>query len=135
MRSSRRRPAPVINGLFVLTLVLLAYLGAIGFGMVWFRHQIAAAARNNRDLEQQIRDVQREVNEIAAAIAFELSPEELIQKNRQFGLNLVRPHERQVYRVTDDVERRLASKRFDQRYYTVNEENGAAAPAAARPVR
>lgn len=131
MRTSRRRPAPVVNGLFVFTLVLLAYMGAIGFGMVWFRHQISVTANSNRDLEKQVREVQREVNEVAAEIAFELNPEQLIQKNAMFGLNLVRPHERQVFRVTDDVERRLAGKRFEQRFYAVQEEHaGPAAPSA-----
>jgi cell division protein FtsB len=122
---SNRRSASVINGLFVVTLVMLAYLGAIGFGMVWLRHQISVTANTNRGLEQQIAELQREVNEVSAEIAYALSPEQLIRKNIDFGLNLVRPHEQQVFRVTADVERRLATKRYGQ-FYTANEERGGA---------
>ena len=123
MRSNSRRPASVVNGLFVVTLVMLAYLGAIGFGMVWFRHQISVTANSNRSLEQQIVELQRDVNEVAAEIAYALNPEQLIQKNAIFGLNLVRPHEQQVFRVTADVERRLATKRLGN-YYTAIEGRG-----------
>ncbi len=129
MRSSRRPPAPVLNGLFVFTLVLLGYMGAIGFGMVWYRHQISVTANSNRVLEQQITAMQRDVNEVAAGIAFALNPEQLIEKNARFHLNLVRPHESQVFRVTEDVERRLAGKRFNQHYYTADGERGGS-PAA-----
>jgi cell division protein FtsB len=131
MRSSRRRSAPVVNGLFVFTLILLGYLGAIGFGMVWFRHQISITANANHALEQQMREVQREVNEVSAEIAYALNPEELIQKNAQFRLQLVRPSEQQVFRVTDDVERRLAGKRFDQRFYTINGDGPGGVASAA----
>jgi hypothetical protein len=120
MRSNLRSPS-VVNGLFVVTLVMLAYLGAIGFGMVWLRHSISVSANNNRGLEQQIAELQREVNEVSAEIAYALSPEQLIRKNIDFGLNLVRPHEQQVFRVTVDVERRLATKRYG-RFYTANED-------------
>jgi hypothetical protein len=123
MRPNHRRPASVLNGLFVVTLVMLAYLGAIGFGMVWLRHQISVTANSNRGLEQQMIELQRDVNEVAAEIAYALNPEQLIQKNVIFGLNLVRPHEQQVFRVSVDVERRLATKRLGH-YYTANEERG-----------
>lgn len=130
MRATRRRSAPVVNGLFLGTLVLLAYLGAIGFGMVWFRHQISVAANANRGLEQQIVEVRRDVNEVGAEIAYALNPQQLIRKNAEFGLNLMRPRESQVRRVTEDVERRLASKRFQQLfYYSANEERGDAGRA------
>ena len=123
---SHRRSASVVNGLFVVTLVMLAYLGAIGFGMVWLRHLISVSANSNRGLEQQIIELQREVNEVSAEIAYALNPEQLIKKNTMFGLHLVRPHEQQVVRVSLDVERRLATKRYGH-YYTANEERGAVA--------
>jgi hypothetical protein len=89
------------------------------------RHGISVSANNNRVLEHQIADLQREVNEVSAEIAYALSPEQLIRKNIDFGLNLVRPHEQQVFRVTVDVERRLATKRYGQ-FYTASEERGGA---------
>jgi hypothetical protein len=115
----------VLNGLFVVTLVMLAYLGAIGFGMVWLRHQISVTANSNRNLEQQVAELQRDVNEVSAEIAYALNPEQLIRKNAVFGLNLVRPHEQQVFRVTADVERRLATKRLGK-YLAAHEERGGA---------
>jgi cell division protein FtsB len=123
MHIARRQPASVVNGLFVVTLVMLAYLGAIGFGMVWLRHKISVTANSNRSLEKKIVELQRDVNEVAAEIAYALNPEQLIRKNAEFRLNLARPHEQQVFRVTADVERRLASKRFGH-YYSANEERG-----------
>jgi hypothetical protein len=128
MRTARRRPGSVVNGLFLLTLGMLAYLGAIGFGTVWVRHQISVTANSNRILEQQIAETQRAVNETSAQLAYELNPEQLIQKNAALGLHLVRPHEQQVLRVTVDVERRLAAKRFGQ-FYSANNEPIRTAPA------
>lgn len=123
MYATPNRPASLVNGLFVLTLCMLAYLGAIGFGTVWVRHEISVTANTNRLLEQQIIDVQRAVNETSAEIAYALNPDQLIQKNVTFGLHLVRPSEQQVFRITDDVERRLSAKRFSQ-FYTAQEGRG-----------
>jgi cell division protein FtsB len=132
MHAAQHRPASVLNGLFVVTLVMLAYLGAIGFGMVWLRHKISVTANTNRNLEQQIAELQRDVNEVAAEIAYALNPEQLIRKNAEFRLDLVRPSEQQVFRVTADVERRLATKRFGH-YYTANGDRVAETAGSPRP--
>lgn len=124
MYATHRRPTSLVNGLFVLTLCMLAYLGAIGFGTVWVRHEISVTANINGVLEQQIIDLRRAVNETSAEIAYALNPDQLIQKNVTFGLHLVRPNEQQVFRITDDVERRLSAKRFSQ-VYTAQEGRGA----------
>jgi cell division protein FtsB len=128
MPALTRRPASLVNGMFVLTLGLLAYLGAIGFGTVWVRHQISVTANINRALEQQITDLQRAVNETSAEIAYALNPEQLILKNTTFGLHLVRPAEQQVFRITDDVERRLSAKRFSHVYTAQEGRGGEATP-------
>lgn len=129
MKSNRRNaPASVVNGLFLLTLVMLGYTGAIGFGTVWLRHQISVSANESKQLEQQIADLQRRLNETSAEIAFERSPEQLIRRNELLGLNLVRPTEDQVVRATGDVERRLAEKRFDRLFSSTN----TAAPVASQ---
>jgi hypothetical protein len=115
MKSDRKNPpVSVVNGLFLLTLVMLGYTGAIGFGTVWLRHQISVSANESKQLEQQIADLQRRLSETSAEIAVARSPEQLIRQNELLGLNLVRPTEEQVVRATGDVERRLAEKRFDQ---------------------
>jgi hypothetical protein len=110
----KNAPVSVLNGLFLLTLVMLGYTGAIGFGTVWLRHQISVSANESKVLEQQIADLQRRLNETSAEIAYARSPEQLIRQNQLLGLNLVRPTEDQVVRAIGDVERRLAAKRFDQ---------------------
>lgn len=104
----------VLNSLFLLTLVMLGYLGAIGFGTVWLRHQISVSANNIKILEQRITDVQRRVDEAASEVAEAESPQNLIRQNVALGLNLVQPREDQVIRISENVERRLAAKRFNK---------------------
>jgi hypothetical protein len=102
----------MLNGLFLLTLLLLAYVGAIGFATVWLRHRISVTANAGKVLEQRIVELQRSVNEVTAEIATAESPEQLQRQNIVLGLHLVRPREEQVFRVSDGVEPRLAAKRF-----------------------
>jgi cell division protein FtsB len=113
--SLHRKPSrSVVNSLFVLTLFMLGYLGAIGFGTVWLRHRISVTANSNKVLEAQIIEAQRRVGEVVAEVATLQSPEQLLRQNTLLDLNLVRPREEQVVRVRDDVERRLTAKRYGQ---------------------
>jgi hypothetical protein len=106
----------MLNGLFLFTLGLLAYGGAIGFGMVWLRHQISVTANANSALDERIIRLEREFESVAAEVSTARSPERLLRKNEEFGLGLVRPREEQVRRVQVDVERQLAARRFDRTF-------------------
>lgn len=113
MNTPPARPAaPVVNGLFLWTLLLLGYAGAIGFATVWLRHRISVTANSGKILEQRAVELQRSVNEVAAGIATAESPEQLQRQNIVLGIKLVRPREEQVIRVHDAVESRLAAKRL-----------------------
>lgn len=104
----------VVNSLFLLTLFMLAYMAAIGFGTVWLRYQISVTANTNKELEGEIQDTQRRLNEVTAEVAFAESPEQLLKKNQELHIGLIQPREDQVVRATGDVERRLVAKRFGQ---------------------
>lgn len=124
---ARKTSAAVVNGLFFLTLFMLAYAGAIGFGTVWLRHRISVTANANKALEMQMLDLQRRDNEVLAEIAQAQTTAELLRQNSLLGLQLVQPREGQVLRTTDDVERRLAAKRFGRLFFATG---GAAQPLA-----
>jgi hypothetical protein len=112
----------VVNSLFLLTLFMLAYMAAIGFGTVWLRHEISITANTNKVLEAEIADAQRRLDETTAEVAFAESPEQLLKQNTALGIHLIRPREDQVIRASDDVERRLAAQRFGQLFSTTESE-------------
>ena len=102
------------GALAVMTLLMVGYIGAIAFATVWLRHRISVAANASRALEVQMAEVQRKIDGVNADIARAESPAQLLVQNTALGLNLVRPNEQQIVRTSDDVERRLATKRFNQ---------------------
>lgn len=102
------------GALALMTLLLVGYIGAIAFATVWLRHRISVAANASRALEVQMAEVQRKIDGVNADIARAESPAQLLAQNTALGLNLVRPGEQQIVRTSDDVERRLATKRFNQ---------------------
>lgn len=102
------------GALAVMTLLMVGYVGAIAFTTVWLRHRISVAANASRALDQQMAEVQRKIDGVNADIARAESPAQLLAQNTTLGINLVRPAEQQIVRTADDVERRLATKRFDQ---------------------
>jgi hypothetical protein len=115
MSASRKKPRPAGAGvLAMMTLMMVGYVGAIAFTTVWLRHRISVAANASRVLEVQMAEVQRRIDGLNADIARAESPAQLLQQNVALGLNLVRPAEQQIVRSADDVERRLAAKRFNQ---------------------
>jgi len=102
------------GALAIMTLLMVGYIGAIAFTTVWLRHRISLAANASRALEVQMAEVQRKIDGVNADIARAESPAQLLAQNTALGLNLVRPGEQQIVRTSDDTERRLATKRFNQ---------------------
>jgi hypothetical protein len=123
----------MVNSLFLLTLLLLAYAGAIGFGKVWMRHRVSVSANASKVLEQEIADVQRRLADASAKIAVARGTDQLLRLNAQLGLNLVQPSEEQVIRTRDDVELRLAAKRFERLLSGGNDQTERAAEVRHRP--
>ena len=108
----KRAPTPTaLNRILFFSFMLLVYAGAIGFGTVWLRHQIAMAADENKVIEHRIVELERSLSEVDAELAASLSPEFLILRNQELDLRLARPSESQIVRISDDVEIRLATKR------------------------
>lgn len=117
----KRRPAhAALNRILFFSFMLLVYAGAIGFGTVWLRHQIAMAANENKVIEQGIVEIERSLSEVDAELAASLSPEFLILRNQELDLRLARPSESQIVRISDDVEIRLATKRNQGLFSSVN---------------
>ena len=115
------RPAHVaLNRILFFSFVLLVFAGAIGFGTVWLRHQIAVAANENKVIEQGIVEIERSLSEVDAELAATLSPEFLILRNQELDLRLAPTSESQIVRISDDVEIRLATKRNQGLFSSVN---------------
>jgi uncharacterized protein HemX len=106
------------NRLLLAVILLLGFAGAIGVGFVWLRHQIAATAENNRQMQQQLVDIQRRTAETNAEIAAVSSPEVLLNRNTSLKLGLEMPRDHQIQPVNDQVEVRLASKRNSDSFST-----------------
>ena len=114
-----------VNQLLVYTLVMICFSGSIGLGTVWLRQQIAQTANNVKLLESRSQAIERHLAETNALIAAESSADVLARRNTEWNLGLVRPQERQIVRVFEPVEDRLARKRHDQLFA---DERGTVAP-------
>jgi len=102
------------GALAIMTLMMVGYIGAIAFTTVWLRHRMSVAANASRVLDIQVEEVQRKIDGINADIARAETPAQLLVQNNILGLGLVPPDEQQIVRTSEDVERRLATKRFNQ---------------------
>ncbi len=114
---TRQEPTSLLNRLLVITILFLVFAGSIGFATVWLRHQISVAANNNKMIELRLTDLQRRVSEVNAQVAVAVSMENLLSKNDDLNLGLMRPLEDQVVRIHEDVEMRLA-KKSNQRLFS-----------------
>ena len=85
---------------------------------------VAREAHEEPELLRQapVRAPVRRLDEATAEVAYAESPEQLLKQNAALGINLIRPREDQVIRAEDDVERRLAAKRFGQLFSTAEPE-------------
>jgi hypothetical protein len=114
---TRQEPTSLLNRLLVITVLFLVFAGSIGFATVWLRHQISVAANNSKMIELRLADLQRRVSEVNAQVAVAVSMENLLSKNNDLSLGLMRPLEDQVVRIHEDVEVRLA-KKSNQRLFS-----------------
>ena len=105
-----------VNQLLIGALMMICFSGSLGFSTVWLRHAISLTADHNRQLEAQLAEINRHVDETTAAIAAEQSPDALVRRNAEWHLGLMPPREPQVVRVPDDVEQRLMAKNHAELY-------------------
>ena len=118
---TNRRPAvSILNRILLWSFFLLVYAGAIGFGTVWLRHQISLSANENKAIERRILEIERVLSQVNAELAVALSPDYLIARNRELDLRLARPTESQIIRIQDEVEMRLAVKRNEELFSSVD---------------
>ena len=103
-----------VNQLIAYMLVGICFSGSIGLGTVWLRQQMAQTANNVKLLEVRSQAIERHLAETNALIAAESSADVLARRNVEWNLGLVRPQERQIVRVFEPVEDRLARKRHDR---------------------
>lgn len=109
--TNRRPDVSSLNRVLLWSFLLLAYAGSIGFGTVWLRHQIALSATENREIEHRVVEIERSLSQVNAELAVALSPDYLIARNNELGLELARPSETQIVRIREDVEVRMVAKR------------------------
>jgi hypothetical protein len=105
-----------VNQLLIGALVMICFSGSLGFSTVWLRHAISLTADHKKQMEMQLAEIDRHIDETTAAIAAEKSPDELVRRNAEWHLGLVPPSEPQVVRVPDDVEQRLLAKDHAELY-------------------
>ena len=100
MKSSRlQRKFNHWMGLFLLLLVLISAIGALG--VVWMRQQVAGAAYRVKSLEQSLIEVDRKTRSLDAKIAAAHHPQYL--KSR-VGVTLNPPNDHQIVWVsTEDL--------------------------------
>ena len=103
-------PHAFANPFLVGLLVTLGFGGSVGVGTVWMRHQVSVLADTNRDLEQQYRDVEREVADVSAQVESQLSPDILRAEDASMKLGLVEMTQAQIDTVTIDPIARLAAR-------------------------
>ena len=111
----------VVNQVLVGALMMICFSGSLGLGTVWMRQQISLEANRNKQLEVRLAEVNRRLDETAAAIAVEQSPEALMRRNTEWHLGLVPPREPQIVRVPGDVEQRLTAKNRARLFATEGE--------------
>ncbi|HZP61586.1 MAG TPA: hypothetical protein VFB27_14775 [Opitutaceae bacterium] len=99
-----------VNQVLIGTLMMICFSGSLGLGTVWLRQQISLEANRNKQFEARLAEVNRRLDETAAAIAAAQSPEALKRRNDEWHLDLVPPREPQIVRVAGDVEQRLTAK-------------------------
>lgn len=99
-----------VNQLLVYTLVMFCFSGSIGLGTVWLRHQISFTANQTKICENELREIERQINESHAAIERAQDPAILKLLNEQWQLGLVPPEPRQTAYISEDPIMRLASK-------------------------
>jgi hypothetical protein len=105
-----------VNQVLIGALMMICFSGSLGFGTVWLRHAISLTADRNKQLEARLAEINRHIDETAAAIGAEQSPDALVRRNAEWRLGLVPPREPQVVRVPDDVEQRLMAKNHAELY-------------------
>ncbi len=103
------RPA-FVNHLMVYTLVGLGVSGSVGLGTVWGQHQLVVAASRNHALEEQLKDVVRQSEELTTEIAAEQDPAVLLRRNAEWRLGLVPPAPDRSQPIAEDPVRYLMQK-------------------------
>lgn len=104
-------PNALVNKSVALTLFLLLFAGTLGLGAVWVRQEIFATANRSRELQAQVADVERKLDEVRAQVATAESVGALLDRSQSLGLALATPRELQVVRVDQDPTIELTRKR------------------------
>ena len=99
-----------VNQLLVYTLVMICFSGSIGLGTVWMRHQISATANSAKVLDSRCNEIERQINQMRAAVEREQDPAILKLRNDQWNLGLVQPAPQQINYLNEDPVMRLAAK-------------------------
>jgi len=108
----KRAASKAVDRLLAGLLGMLLFVGSLGLGAVWLRHQIASSANELESLEGAMVEERRVLARLGAELARATSPGALMLKNRQLALGLAVPQERQIVLVRENVEARLLDKSF-----------------------
>lgn len=110
-RPRAKRAASKALDRFLLGLLgMLVFVGSLGLGAVWLRHQIAESANELRYLERAMEEERRVMARLGAELSRATSPGALMLKNRKMALGMEIPDESQIVLVRENVEARLLDK-------------------------
>lgn len=107
------RTSSLLNRVIWLTFGLFLFVGLIGLGTVYLRHEAAVLANQNKALDAGISDQKREIAQLGALIARKTTRDELKTLNASIGLGLRLPHENQIVHVLEDPTKRLYDKQSE----------------------
>ena len=109
-RTSSSQAHSALNRVIAYCFLLLAFVGCFGLGTVYLRHQSAETANEIKRVERRISLEKRNLAELGTELSRLTTRDALKRFNRQYDLGLAMPRDRQVVRVTENVESRLYEK-------------------------
>lgn len=100
----------LLNRIIAYTFLLLLAVGCFGLGTVYLRHQSAKTANEIKRVERAAALQKRELAELGAELSRLTTRDSLKWFNERYALGLAMPRDRQIVRVSENVEARLYQK-------------------------
>ena len=99
-----------LNRIIFFALTLLVGAAGFGLGTIYLRHEAAKAANEIKRLEARAYQSKQRLADLGAQLSELTTQKSLRELNASFALGLAMPNDRQIVRVTENVEARLYQK-------------------------
>lgn len=107
---SQKISAQALNRAIGLSLALLVGAAAFGLGTIYLRHEAAKAANEIKRAEYRVAASKQRLADLGAELSKLTTKDSMLDLNDRFALGLAMPNDRQIVRVTENVEARLYQK-------------------------